>query len=628
MCGIVALIAPGRATLAEDIVRMRETLLHRGPDGEGTAVLVQDGAAIAMRRLAIIDIEGGRQPMWDESGRFGLVFNGEIYDHGAQRAELEQLGHRFVTDHSDTEVIVHGFEAWGGEVFTRLNGMFAVAIWDRELRTLTVARDRAGEKPLYIARLADGYAVASELKAIMALPDVRRRVDPMALEQLLALGYVVGPRTMLDGVWKLPAGHVGTIGPAGYAHSPYWTPRFDPRPLPEPEAVARFDHLLAGAVRRRMVADVPVGLFLSGGLDSSAIAEYMRREVADVRAFTIGFEDSAFDETAEASRVARHLGLRHEIEILSRQRLLDLVPRIPGILDEPMADPSILPTHLVSEVTRRHVTVALGGDGSDELLMGYRTYQALRVAARLDAAPRAIRAGLSTIGGLLPDRGTGWLGKGRRFAEDLVSAPEDRLLARLGPFRGRGREVLAAHVVARLPDDPLREPREVIESSTHGAIGWANRTIAAYLRGYLQEDILVKVDRASMASSLEVRAPFLDPTVIDFAIGLQPELKLRGMTRKYLLRQAMRGRLPDATIDRPKMGFGVPLDAWFRGPLAGWAADLLEPGAVRAAGWFDPEAVATLLGAHARGRTDHGVRLWTLAQAEAWRRAWHVEGPR
>jgi asparagine synthase (glutamine-hydrolysing) len=622
MCGIVGLVAPGRGTLADDIVGMRDTLVHRGPDGEGAIALPDDGVALGMRRLAIVDLEGGRQPMWDESRRYAVVFNGEIYDHATLRAELEALGHRFATDHSDTEVIVHGFEQWGRDLFPRLNGMFAIAVWDRDRRVLTIARDRAGEKPLYVARLPAGYAIASELKAILALPDAPREVDPIGLEQLLAFGFVMGPRTILRGTEKLPAGHIGTISTDGYEHVPFWVPSFSRTPIDEARAVARFGDLLDDAVRRRMVADVPVGLFLSGGLDSSAIAVCMRRHSAAVRAFTIGFEERAFDETDHARTVARHLGLQHEVEVLSERRVMDLVPRVPEILDEPMADPSILPTHLVSVITRRHVTVALGGDGSDELLMGYRTYQALKVAGRLDALPGAARRGISAAGGRLPDRATGWLGRGRRFARGMGEAPEDRLLTRLGPFLGRARGVLAHAVVASLPTDALDEPREVIRAASTGAEGWADRSIAAYLRGYLQEDILVKVDRASMAASLEVRAPFLDPAVMDYVNGLPPDLKLRGFRRKHLLREAMRGHLPDAIIDRPKQGFGVPLDAWFRGPLRPWLGDLLGQDSLRAAGWFDPPAVRALLVEHEAGRADHGVRLWVLAQAEAWRRRW------
>jgi asparagine synthase (glutamine-hydrolysing) len=371
----------------------------------------------------------------------------------------------------------------------------------------------------------------------------------------------------------------------------------------------------------RMISDVPIGLFLSGGLDSTTVGYYMRRHSDRVQAFTIGFEERGFDETDYARVAAAHLGLDHHVAVLSEQRLLELMPRVTELLDEPMADPSVVPTHLLSLHARRFATVALGGDGSDELLMGYRTYQALKIAGWIDYLPRGVRSLAARSARRIPDR-AGPLGKGRRFVSGLDLAAERRLLARLGSFEGRARSVIAPHLRSELPQSVYSGPLDEIRDASDGARDWADRTIAAYVRGYLQEDILVKVDRASMAASLEVRAPFLAPDLIDWLGTVGPSLKLRGLTRKDLLRRLMRGRIPDQLIDRPKQGFGAPMDAWFRGPLAGLAAETLDPARIRAGCLLDPEAVTTILRQHQAGEADHGNRVWSLVLLELWRDRW------
>ncbi len=443
MCGIVGLVSFGAQPSERLAKAMTDAIRHRGPDDEGFAAL--DGTCLlSMRRLSILDLEGGHQPMRDERRLHCIVFNGEIYNHAELRERLVALGHTFATDHSDTETLVHGYEAWGAELFPKLDGMFAVAIWDSERRELVVARDRAGEKPLYVAEVAGGWAIASEFKALLLHPGLDRGIDPVALEQYLAFDYVVGPRTMLGAVRKLRAGHVGTISEAGFTSAPYWTLRFDRQPISEADAVARLDELLDRSVGMRMLADVPVGLFLSGGLDSTTVGYYMRRHSSTVRAFTIGFEERGFDETEHAAAAAAHLGLDHHVEVLSEARVLELIPRITEILDEPMADPSVIPTHLLSLFTRREVKVALGGDGSDELLMGYRTYQALKIAGWLDVLPRPVRAVLARSARRFPDRAGSAYGKARRFAAGLDVPAEARLLSRLGSFGRSARTFIAS----------------------------------------------------------------------------------------------------------------------------------------------------------------------------------------
>ena len=617
MCGIVAVASFASQDWTDVASAMSDVVEHRGPDDSGLAALPAEGVALAMRRLSIIDLEGGRQPMWDEHRRICLVFNGEIYNCAELRTQLAGLGYTFVTDHSDTEVLVHGYAEWGTALFPKLNGMFAIALWDRDRRALVLARDRAGEKPLYLARLpGGGYAVASEIKALLRHPNVEREVDPVALEQFLSFDYVIGPRTMLRGVEKLTAGHYAVISAEGMVVRPFWKLAFERRHWNEDEAVARLDELLRRSVELRLLADVPLGLFLSGGLDSTTIAYYMRETGNTVRAFSIAFEDQAFDETRYARMAAEHLGIEHHVEMLSQDRLVELIPHVTEMLDEPMGDPAVFPTYLLSTFARRHVKVALGGDGSDELLMGYEEYQTLKASNLLDVLPRRVRRRASELMLRLPGRHAAFVGA------SLRETPQQRLLSLIGQFAGSSRWLLSTDVRQQLPPTVFTEPDAAFAAATGGISGWADASIGAYVRGYLQEDILVKVDRASMAASLEVRAPFLDPDLMDFLATVTPSLKLRLMTQKYLLKRLMRGRIPDAIVDRPKQGFAVPLDAWFRGALRPLAIERLSPDRVKAVGLLDTDAVARLLRDHLSGRVDRGRQLWLLLQLELWGERW------
>jgi asparagine synthase (glutamine-hydrolysing) len=617
MCGIAAVASFLPRDWTNVAGAMSDAIAHRGPDDSGLAAIPAEGVALAMRRLSIVDLEGGHQPMWDEHRRICVVFNGEIYNCAELREQLVGLGYRFLTDHSDTEVLVHGYLQWGTGLFSKLNGMFAIALWDRQRRELVLARDRAGEKPLYLAWLpGGGCAVASEIKALLCHPDLKRELDPVALEQYLAFDYVIGPRTMLRGVEKLAAGHYAVISASRKVIRPYWSLVFERRDWDHDEAATRLDELMRRSIRLRLLADVPLGLFLSGGLDSTTIAYYMRETGNTVCAFSIAFEEHGFDETSYAQMASQHLGIQHHVETLSEERVVDLLPRITDILDEPMGDPAVIPTYLLSTFTRRHVKVALGGDGSDELLMGYRKFQLLKTLSVLDVVPEHTRRRVGDLMLHLPTSRAGFVGT------LLRETPEHRLLSLLGAFAGRSRWILSDHVRQQLPSSVFTEPDLAVAAATTGASGWAEATIGAYVRGYLQEDILVKVDRASMAASLEVRAPFLDPDLMDFLATVSPSLKLRRTTPKYLLKQVMRGRIPDAIIDRPKHGFNVPLDAWFRGALRPLAIDRLSPDRVRAAGLLDPVAVTRLLADHLSGRADHGRQLWLLIQLDLWREKW------
>ena len=621
MCGIAGSVRFRPADQTALIDAMVASLRHRGPDDEGTHEIREQGVAVGMTRLSILDIAGGHQPMFGADGRYSLVFNGEVYNYRELRIELEGLGQVFQTDHSDTEVILRGFEQWGTAVFERLNGMFAVALWDRFEKRLVLARDRAGEKPLYLGELhGGGWVFGSEMKALLLHPDLDRTIDLEALEAFLAFDYVVGPRSILESVKKLPAGHFATIDSTNCQIRPFWTPSFAPIARTDDEILAELDELLMRSVRMRMVADVPVGLFLSGGLDSTAIGYYMSRESPRVRSFSIGFVDRQFDESAEARFAASALGIDHKLHVFTEGEVLELVPRVTELLDEPMGDESVFPTYLLSLVAREHVKVALGGDGSDELFMGYRTYQALKAAWLLDASPLGPMA--RWVGTWAPAVGPKTLRRIAQLGKSLRLTPEERLLVRLGKFRGDARWVLAARYRDDVETTALSKARLQLASALDGATGPAERTIGTYLRGYLQEDILVKIDRASMATSLEVRSPFLDPGIIDFALSLPASVKLRGMRRKDPIRRLMRGRIPDRIIDRPKQGFGVPLSAWLRGTLSPLLDDYLSHERLAAAGFFDPRVVSSIRRRHLAGSDEAGSQLWLLLQFEMWRERW------
>lgn len=620
MCGVSAIITRSAVDLRARIDAMTDSMAHRGPDDRGVAVFDEHGVALGMRRLSIVDLEGGHQPMYSDDLRYCLVFNGEIYNAPELRAELVQRGQRFRTDHSDTEVLLHGFARWQHALWDRLNGMFAVLIWDRERRVLIAARDRFGKKPLFIARCAGGYALGSELKSVLQAPGVDREVDLVALEQYLTFDYVVGPRTMLSGTSKLPGGHYAEVTVGGLETTQYWHPPTGRRPRSD-QASAELDRLLDEAVQRRLMSDVPLGLFLSGGLDSSTIGYYMRRHCQEVHSFSIGFEEEAYDESHYSSLAAKALGTRHHLEIFSQDRLQDLIPRVADVLDEPMGDQSILPTYLLSTFTQAHVKVALGGDGSDEVLMGYNTYFPLKLAWTIGRAPFLSKA-VASMSRRFPETVLGRRSRGVKFARELDRPAWERLFVVLGHFGGDARWLFTSEALASLPDSVFGEPATQMRSVLNGCSDAGEETVLSYLRGYLQEDILVKIDRASMATSLEVRSPFLDPDLVEFALRLPVNLRLHGRTGKYVLRGLMRERLPDALIDRRKLGFGVPLNQWLRESQRELLLDYLSPSRLAAQDIFDLAAVDAVVREHLSGFSDRGHELWLILLFQLWHERW------
>ena len=627
MCGIVGNIL-ARADRRPDpavLQRMNERLAHRGPDDEG--ILVQGPAGLAMRRLKIIDLATGHQPMAGEGRRVWVVVNGEIYNYRELGANLAARGHTFTT-RSDTEVIVHGYEDRGLASLDDLEGMFAFAIWDAPARTLVLARDRLGIKPLYYAVLPDQIVFASELRALVEHPAVERTLDLTALSRYLAHEYVPAPHSIFRGVRKLAAGHWLTYSDGRVKVEPYWDVRFQgDRAMGEADAVEALRAVLDLSVRQHLVSDVPLGVFLSGGIDSSAVAALAARHLPGrLKTFSIGFEDPSFDETAHARSVARGLDADHHEEILGPRAALDLVARLPELLDEPLGDASLLPTFLLSRFTRRSVTVALSGDGGDELFAGYPTYQAHRLARALELVPRWVRQRLvrpvvERLPVSLDDLSFDF--RLKRFLEGMDFAPVERHAAWLGAFTpAEQRALFTSDALARMEMEPSYAAFHEMLTHAPSASG-LERMLYLDLKGYLGEGVLTKVDRASMACSLEVRLPLLDRRVVELAASLPMRLKLRGLTTKYVLKRALSGVLPRAILERRKKGFGVPLARWFRADLAPLLRDACAPDVVCRAGLFRPEAVERLIGEHAAGRRDHRKKLYTLLAFQLWASRYH-----
>ncbi|PWU23870.1 MAG: asparagine synthase (glutamine-hydrolyzing) [Candidatus Rokuibacteriota bacterium] len=623
MCGICGIIGPDPVD-RESLARMTRVLRHRGPDDEGFYVREYgDGVAVGLgfRRLSIIDLDTGNQPIANEDGSVQLVFNGEIYNFRELRRELQARGHRFST-RADTEVIVHLYEDVGVRCVERLNGMFAFALWDESRRELILARDRFGKKPLYYAALGPSLFFGSETKALIEHPRCSPKLDFESLARYLALEYVPTPRSIFEGVKKLPAGHVLRWRDGTSSTQRYWDLAFDGRNerMSDDEYAAEFRSRFREAVRRRLISDVPLGAFLSGGIDSSSVVAMMAEASprGAVNTFSIGFEEPSFDESEHGRRVAAHFGTEHHEQVFTAKTMPELLPTVVDFLDEPFGDASILPTYLLSRFTREFVTVALGGDGSDELLAGYPTFPAERVA-RLYPVPAflhervvvtlADRVPVSTAN-FSPDF------KLKRFLRGAGSPANVRHPVWLGSFT---RDELGSLLVGSF-SDPYAESRQAyVGAPTRDRL---ERLIYVYARTYLQDDILVKVDRASMACSLEVRAPFLDVELVEFLASVPPRLKLRRFDTKYLLKQAMAEVLPSGIVDRPKKGFGIPIAEWFKTVLREPLYDELSPGRLDRQGLFEPNEVQRLLSEHMSGRRDHRKPLWTLYMFQLWHRRW------
>ena len=633
MCGIAGFLnrTAGEPPDVAILEAMKGAIAHRGPDDDGTYI---DGpVALGMRRLSIIDLDTGEQPIGNEDGTVQIVFNGEIYNYPALRERLLALGHRFRT-HSDTETVVHAYEEWGEGFLDELNGMFAFAIWDQNRRRLLLARDRAGIKPLYYARTRSSLVFASELKALLVHPEIERELDVESFGHYLSLEYVPTPRAILRGVRKLRPGHYLLADEESERVARYWdfeVERSESVSVGEPHRHAQeFSELLQETVAAEMISDVPVGVLLSGGLDSSAVAAMMTRvATGPVESFSVGFEESSFDESSHARGVAAHLGTRHHETVLSPSMLLEIIPKMAAHLDEPLADPSVMPTYLVSRFAREHVKVALGGDGGDEMLAGYSTLQAHRVAPLYNRLPAFVRERMvEPLARLLPVSHSDFSldFKVNRFLRGSGRDAATQHQMWLGSFYGaRKRSILAPEVLARVDAAPT--PGFVNEVLLECAADHRlNRVLYQDMKLYMEGGILPKVDRASMAVSLETRVPLLNRDIMSFLAATPISLKLRGFTRKWLLREAMTGILPDDILKRPKKGFGIPIARWFGGELREMAQDYFSAERLRRQGLFDPVAVGDLFKDHVERRRNNHKMLWTLLMFQLWWENWMESG--
>jgi len=588
-------------------------MAHRGPDDEGSVQL--DGVTLGMRRLSIIDLAGGHQPMHNEDSTVWIVQNGEIFNHAELREQLLAAGHVFITQ-SDTEVIVHGWEEWGEQMVERLNGQFAFCLLDRNKKALFLARDRTGIKPLHYAISGDRFVFASELKALLRDPELRRGVDPAALDEYLAYEFVPSPRSIVRGVGKLRPGHTlsWSLTDRSAAIRQYWAPELnvalDGRSMDLDEECARLRDVLRESVRKELISEVPLGVFLSGGIDSSAVTAMMTQLGGDVKSFSVGFAERSFDESPYARQVARHLGTDHHELTLEPAMMLGLVPRLSTLLDEPLGDASIIPTYLLSAFTRQHVTVALGGDGGDELFAGYPTMQAHRLAGYYVRAPGLLRRGLvEPLVRRLPVSRDNFSFdfRAKRFVGGAAHRVPDRHQRWMGSFAPEER---AAILTADVQGDGLVDEYRSLDP--------LNQVLMLDMRLYLENDILVKLDRASMMASLEGRVPLLNNDFVAYATSLPLRMKLRGLRSKYLLKRALRGALPDSILDRPKKGFGIPVAEWFRGPLREQLLSVLSSERIKREGFFEPAVVKRLIDEHLDGRRDNRKQLWTLFAFEMW----------
>jgi len=660
VCGICGIVRREDGPSSDAAVNaMCCTLRHRGPDDDG--FYTDAHAALGMRRLAVIDLDTGKQPMRNEDGSVVVVFNGEIFNFRELRAALESKGHSFHTN-SDTEVIPHLYEEYGEDYASRLNGMFGIAVWDSRKRALILTRDRLGVKPLYYARYPDRLVFGSEAKAVLAAPGVSRAPDPAAIDRYLTYEYIPPPHTIYREIKKLSPGEQ-LVYRCGEARTRRWwePPAGPPLDISEADAAEQLRELLRDAVRMRLISDVPLGVFLSGGVDSTATTAFAAQFSPRIKSFCIGFEEPTYDESEYARRAAATLGTDHNEDRLPLGDAIALLPEIFDSLDEPLSDPSLLPTYLLSRFTRRHVTVALSGDGGDELFAGYPTYQAHKMFSIYRRFPAPARAAFAGAVALMPpsDRNQSLDFKLKKFLGGVDYGAAERHFVWLGPFaphekraflspdfyetvRGQdvfapARDALAAYTQKGLYESPggtnsrsgsalagreCRLPPGETAAAARSRLGDIETAMFLDLRFYLGENLMTKVDRASMMHSLEVRTPFLDYRVVEFASRLPLRMKLNRWKTKYILKKAVAPVVPPFVLRRKKKGFGIPLAPWIRKELKENFMDTLSSDRLRADGVFDPGAVQSLLHRHLSGAADEHKKLWNLFVYHEWKQRW------
>jgi asparagine synthase (glutamine-hydrolysing) len=630
MCGLSGFLSLDQRRADPAILRrMMASLAHRGPDDEGAYV---DGpVALGHRRLQIIDLSTGHQPIANETGTIHAMLNGEIYNFRSLRETLQACGHRFTT-RSDTEVIVHAYEEFGEECLAHFNGMFAFVLWDAERQTLFIARDRMGEKPLYYAERNGWFVFGSEIRALLAHPEIGRELDLHGFSRYLTSGYLPDPHTILEGVLKLPPGHLVTVTSGKTQVSCYWNIPFEssgPGNRRPPRAEAWADALwstLCTSVRHRLVSDVPVGIFLSGGLDSSAVTAAAVAVAPGQRfkSFSIGFEESSYNEERFARAVAERLGTEHHQFTFTAGEAAALLSRLGTLLDEPLADPAFLPTIHLAHHTRKAVTVALSGDGGDELLCGYPTFLAVTPMGWVRRLPSRVPGTMARLVDALPTSSRygspSFLLK--QFFRGATHSTDAAIQIMMGGLTlGEQRHLLSPSVRESCAAfDPYDDVTDIMACAP--SEDPISRLVYHHCKLYLAGQTLVKMDRGTMACGVEARAPFLDPAVVELACAMPSAFKVRGWTTKYILKRAMAGRLPEMILTRRKQGFGVPIAQWLQGPLRPMLEAILNPERLRRTGLLDPEPVARLVSEHVRHQRDHRKVLWTLLTFELWREAY------
>ena len=624
MCGIAGFVDFQRASNArpaEERARILENMCrvitHRGPDDQG--VMVADGVALGMRRLSIIDLAGGHQPISNENGAVNIVFNGEIYNYRDLQKELESLGHTFATS-SDTETIVHAYEEYGDHCVDHLRGMFAFAIWDDREKKLFIARDRVGKKPLYYSVTRSGTLVfGSELKCLLQHPEVEREIDPQALDSYFSLGYVPDPLSIFQNIEKLPPGHHLTFSNGRLRVERYWDFSYQTNGNGHRESdyLDELRALIDESVKMRLVSDVPLGAFLSGGIDSSTVVALMARHMDQpVKTFSIGFNEDSYNELKYARLTAQKFGTDHH-EFLVTPDICDVVDQLAWHFDEPFADSSAIPTYVVSKLAREHVTVVLTGDGGDELFAGYTRYATERGRDKFDLVPRLVREGLmAPLSRRLPHGA--W---GRNYLHNVSLEPIDRYLDNVSVFTGLNKGSLYSSDF----NDQLRDADSLSDYFTElskNVRSDASLDSLLYIdsKTYLPGDILTKVDRMAMAVSLEARVPLLDHKLIEFVTRIPAGLKMRGLETKTLFKRAVADLVPAEILNRPKQGFGVPIQQWINQQLRERIHDTLSDPRTLERGYVTRRHVQLLLDEHERGRRDHAMALWSLLMLELWHR--------
>ena len=633
MCGIYGYLST-KENIDPAILRaMGDSLRHRGPDGEGEEIQqsIEWGLGLGHTRLSIIDLSSaGKQPMCNEDGTIWITYNGEIYNFRELRSELERNGHRFKSN-SDTEVIIHLYEESGVRCLERLNGMFAFALWDRNEKTLFLARDRIGKKPLHYGLYDGGIVFGSEIKALLKHPKVAREIDLGSLNKYLSYEYVPAPGTIFKSIRKVRPGYFLLYKNGAMQTERYWDIPLSDHPIgykTEDEYVEELREILERSVRSRLAADVPVGVFLSGGLDSSLVAAMAKRGNAGIECFSIGFDESSFDERKYAAKVAQSLNLKQNLRIFSTSEMLANLEDIPRLLDEPLADASILPTYLLSKMTSEKLKVALSGDGGDELFAGYPTYQAHKLVTYFDSLPDSLKDAAKSLALSLPvsDTNISFDFKIKQFLRGAGVSSEIRFFRWMGGFiDGEKKDLLSDDLKAALRH---HNGYEDIFSylSESGLTKDLERILYLSMKLYLQDDILVKVDRAAMANGLEVRCPLLDQEFVEFACRLPTYYKLKGLKTKYLLKKAARGILPDEIIDRRKKGFGIPIARWLRNELKDFMLNSLEETKIKRQGFFNYAYIKKLIDDHLEKKKDNRKALWSLLVFQMWHEK-YLENP-